>query len=51
MPTEHLGRVFDGRAGRSKKLSCTLVSKWIIALQRRTVERLEFLLCAKRVGV
>ena len=50
MPTEHLGLVFDGSAGRNKKLSRTLVSKWIIALWRRTVEQLAFSFRDKRVG-
>ena len=46
MPTEAIGLVLDG----STELSSTLVFSWIIALQRRAVERLAMLYGTKRVS-
>jgi len=46
MPTEAIGRVLDG----STELSSTLVFSWIIALQRRTVERHADPFCVNRVS-
>ena len=50
MPTEAIGLVLDGNSWRSAKLSSASIFKWIIALQRRTVERRAFLFCTERGG-
>lgn len=46
MPTGAIGRVLDGNA----ELSSTLDFRWIIALQRRTVERHADPFCVDWVG-
>jgi hypothetical protein len=50
MPTEAIGLVLDGSAARSTSSFRTPVFKWIIALQRRTVERRAVLFCTQPVG-
>lgn len=50
MPTEAIGLVLDGSAGCSRRFFRTPVFKWIIALQRWTVERLAVLFCAESVS-
>jgi hypothetical protein len=50
MPTEAIGLVLDGNSWRSAKLSSASIFKWIIALQRRAVERLAMLYGTKRVS-
>ena len=46
MPTEAIGLVLDG----STELTSASIFKWIIALQRRAVERLAMLYGTKRVS-
>ena len=46
MPTEAIGLVLDG----STELTSASIFKWIIALQRRAVERRAVLFCTQRVG-
>ena len=50
MPTEAIGRVLDGNSWRSAKLSSASIFKWIIALQRRAVERHADPFCVNRVS-